>query len=835
MTRFLAFLRFCWRLLLAFVQVGVLLVLVLLLVSGWLYYHYGRGLPDPRAIAHYHAPETTRIYARDGHSLLYELVDPHGGRRTVVASEQIPTILKEATIAVEDANFYEHPGVDIRGILRAMWLNYRHQEIVSGGSTITQQLVRAILLPRQQGHSAPPQRYEDKLREAILAYRVSQEYSKAEILNLYLNEVPYGAQAYGVEAAAQTYFNKHVWQLSEPEATLLAGLPQLPSRYNPRENLSAARARQRITLNLMAKHGYLSSRRANEIFAQPITLVTPTVAITAPHAVFYVRDILEHRYPQRVLYGGGLHVITSIDPHWQQEAQRIARQHIADLRPRNAHNAAVVILSPQGEILAMVGSVDYNDTTIGGQVNVALAPRQPGSALKPIVYAAALQRGWTPATIIWDVPTLFDQGSAGGYAPQNYDNQWHGPQRLRMALANSLNIPAVKALEFVGIEPFVGLATRMGITTFDNPSRYGLSMALGSNEVRLLDLTAAYNTLRNGGHYQQPVAIIQVENNRGELLERQPPQLEPQVIGPHGEPIAYLISDILSDNQARWYMFGRGNVMELPDGRPAAVKTGTSNDWRDSWAVGYTPDVTIGVWVGNNDNAPMHEIAGANGAGLIWRDLMARYHEGRPHHPFPRPQSVVEQTVCAGTGTLPDPSCPHTIRERFVAGMGPPPPDIEYKTVRVAGDGSCLAASYSPPQEVREVRFAIYPPEFREWAAQSGIPQPPTRPCPQPVSLDEVIAMFQPVGDEGIVRGSQAFIKGIARYAYILDVGSGEAPQTWQVINRGTSGVVQGLIGVWHLEGQPPGLYTLRLRVTMPDGLVVEARHIVQYEGMGGQ
>lgn len=827
-------LLFLWRLFLAFVKLTLLFVLVLIAAGMGLYYHYGQDLPDPQQISQYRSFETTRIYARDGKTLLYELVGPEVGRRTIIPFDQIPHMLKDATIAVEDAGFYENPGVDMRGILRAFWLNYQNQEIISGGSTITQQLVRNILFSPEERSEIT---YERKLREAILAFRVSQEYSKDQILGIYLNEVYYGAQAYGVEAAAQTYFSKHVWELSDGEATLLAGLPQLPTLINPFTNLEGARKRQRHTLDLMVKYGYLTPQQADSIFGQPIELTPPATDIVAPHFVFYVRDLLEQYYPD-MLYRGGLRVTTSIDLHWQAEAQRIARQRIMEgsegqtpLRERNANNAAAVILSPDGEILAMVGSIDYNDTAGDGQVNVALAPRQPGSALKPFVYAAALQRGWTPATVIWDTPSEFTQSNGSIYTPFNYDNSWHGPQRLRMALANSLNIPAVKALEFVGIENFVELASRMGITTFNDPARYGLAMALGSNEVRLLDLSAAYNTLRNGGYYRPPAAILKVENNRGEVLEFSMPGIGRQTLGARGEQIAYLITSILSDNQARWYMFGRGNVMELPDGRPAAAKTGTSNDWRDSWALGYTTDVTIGVWVGNNDNTPMEEVAGANGAGEIWRDLMIAYHQDRPPQPFPRPHGITEQAICDDTGGRAGEACPHPISELFIVGSEPTEIDVTYRTVRVGNDGSCLAASYTPLDTIREVTYPIYPDEFRDWAARSGIPQPPTEPCPPPAEPEKAIAELDPVSDNGVVASNQVFISGIARGPFTLEVGAGADPQQWQVVNQSIQSVEHGLLGIWQAGGFTPGEYTFRLRVTTPEGQTIMTTQLVRLEG----
>jgi penicillin-binding protein 1C len=816
-------LRFLGRLMLAFVKVSLVLALI---AAGGLYYLYQRyasDLPDPQQISEHRSFETTRIYANDGATLLFELIGPEDGRRTPVPFERIPQVLKEATIAVEDAGFYENPGVDPAGIVRAAWQNYQSGEIVSGASTITMQLVRNILLPPAE---AAERSYERKLREAILAYRVSREYSKDQVLGIYLNEVYYGAQAYGVEAAAQAYFAKHVWELSPGEATLIAGLPQSPTRLNPFVNFEGARARQRITLDLMVDSGFLNQQTADAIYAESLTLVPPSSNLIAPHFVFYVRDQLEQRFGPDLLYRAGLRVTTSLDPYWQTEAQRIATERVAELRNRNVSNAGVIMLAPDGRILAMVGSVDYN--TPDGQVNVTLAPRQPGSALKPFLYAAALQRGWTASTVIWDVPSEWTNEDGVVYRPLNYDNAFHGPMRLRMALANSLNIPAVKALEYVGIENFVEQMSRLGVSTFDDPRRFGLAMALGSNEVRLLELSAAYNALNNSGRYLAPVAVLKVTNSRGEVLERWTPERGRQALGDKGEQVAFLISDILSDNEARWYMFGRNNVLELPNGIVAAAKTGTSNDWRDSWAMGYTNSVTVGVWVGNNDSSPMDEVAGSNGAGMIWRDLMLAYHP-EPPPPFERPAGIVEQPICADTGGRAGEACPRPMTEWFIAGTTPEEVDIVYQTFRVGNDGSCLAASYTPPDEIREVSYAIYPPDFREWAARN-MPQPPTEFCPPPTAPAEALALLNPIGETGVISGSQVFISGTARGAFTLEVGSGLEPDNWQLIGQNTAAVEDGLLGVWFTNTLANGDYTLRLRVTTPDGIVVSDTQRVRIE-----
>lgn len=827
---------FIWRLFLAFMQISVLVVLLGVTAAGigsvWLYRTYATDLPEPSEISRRRPAETTKMFARDGTTLLYELVDPNGERRTVVAFDQIPQTLKDATVAVEDASFYQNPGVDARAIARAFVQNQQSDGIVSGASTITQQLVRNILLPPEERTRLSLER---KIREAFLAFRVSREYSKDQILGRYLNEVYYGHQAYGVEAAAQILFGKPVARLNDAEATLIAGLPQSPTTYDPFINYDSAKARQRIVLDQMVRSGFKTRDEAEAIYRTPVRLVPERIDIAAPHFAYYVRQQLEERYGPDALYRGGLRVITSLDLTWQKEAEQIVRQHIIEgangqppLRNRNATNAAAIILSPENEVLAMVGSADFNDQAINGQVNVTIAPRQPGSALKPIIYAAAMRQGWTPATVLWDERTIYTSPDGATYAPNNYDNSFHGPQRVRMALANSLNIPAVQALDFVGVETFVQQAHDLGITTFDDPSRFGLSMALGSNEVRLLDLTNVYSTFRNAGKMRPTVSILKVTDSRGAVLDNGARVQPHQALGDRGEQIAYLIGDMLSDNVARWFMFGQGNVMELPDGRPAAVKTGTSNEWKDAWAVGYTPDVTIGVWVGNSDATPMQEIAGVNGAGVIWRDLMDGYNTGRPIREFPRPNGITEATICGDTGALAGAGCRNPLAERFIAGTEPRQSDIQTISVSVGGDGSCLAASYTPAEQVRVVQFPVYPERFQDWARNNGVAQPPTEYCPPPA---EGVATITGPTASSVVTGTTVFVHGTARGPYVLEVGVGDNPNGWSEITSGVAPVSEGVLGVWNIGGLAPGPYTLRLRVSTPEGIEAESRRLVTVGG----
>lgn len=397
-----------------------------------LYRFYSSDLPDPAQLAQHRPFETTRIYARDGQTLLYELFAD--GQRTVVPLSDVPAALKQATVATEDADFYDHPGVDLRAIVRALWLN-RSGDIRSGASTITQQLARNILMTADERNQRTLDR---KAREAILAFEINRRFSKEQILGFYLNEVFYGNQAYGIEAAAQNYWGKHARDLTLAQSALLAGLVQSPNELNPLQSPDAAIARRQIVLDLMAKQGYITPEQAAAAGAEPLDVHPSVTDMRYPHWVFYVRSLLEQRYGADMIQRGGLRVVTSLDPALQDLAEQVVTQRMPELRTRNAHNAGVVLLDPRtNEVLAMVGSANYYDPAIDGQFNVALAARQPGSTLKPIVYAAAMLRGWTPATVIWDTPTNFN-----GYEPKNYDRSFRGPQRLRQALATSLNIPA---------------------------------------------------------------------------------------------------------------------------------------------------------------------------------------------------------------------------------------------------------------------------------------------------------------------------------------------------------------------------------------------------------
>ena len=802
------------KLLIASLQIGLLLVILAVGAGVGAYWYFGRDLPSGAALGTHRPFETTKIYARDGTTLLYEIFDPGAGQRTVVAFSAFPENLKRATIAVEDANFYVNPGVNVASIARAFYANLTNQAEGKGGaSTITQQLVRNVLLPPDERSQQTPQR---KIREAILAYRISQQYSKDQILALYLNEIPYGNNAYGAEAAAQAYFGISVGELSLAQAALLAGLPQAPSKLDPLINPTGAKARQQIVLEAMVRNDFITQQQAQTAFDETLYVKPSHVSLRAPHFVFYVREQLEARYGPELLYRGGLRVTTTLDPRWQDAAQEEVKTRISEIRDQQASNGAVIMLDRKtNQVLAMVGSADYNDQTIDGEVNVALAERQPGSALKPLVYATAMMQGWTAATVLWDTPTEYQLSGGEVYAPQNYDGAFHGPVSMRVALANSFNIPAVKTLEHVGIDAFLRQVQAMGISTLDDRPRYGLALALGGGEVTLLELTTAYSVLANRGDYHPATTILKVVNTRGEVLESWSDPATKAVLGQHSAALAYIVTNMLSDNEARQWMFGADNALALPDGRPAAVKTGTTDDDRDSWAVGYTPSVVVGAWVGNSDNTPMNAVPGSFGAAVIWNRLMTRFHAGQPIEQFPVPSGLVEREICIATGTLASPACPNTRNEYFVEGSEPQQTDDIYKAVRVGPSGDCVAL---PGQPGEERTFAVYPPEAGDWATQGGLPAPPTKPCPitnNATAGDAPIALTAP--SDGTTVGPTVRIRGSAAGNYTLSWGAGANPATWQPILQGFGGVQNGLLALWETD-QPDGEYTIRLVVQAAAG-----------------
>ncbi len=778
------------------------------------YAYVAPQLPPPEELAHRAVSfSSSKIYDREGR-LLYEVIPPGGGRRTVVPLSSISPYLIMATVATEDARFFQHQGVDPIAILRALWQDIKAGEAVSGASTIPQQLVRNLLLPPEEKSQRTLKR---KIKEAILAAEISRRYSKETILELYLNEIYYGNMAYGAEAAAQTYFGKHASELNLAEASFLAGLPQAPALYDPYTNFQAAKARQADVLRLMVEAGFITPEEAQKAYQEELKLIPPRFEMKAPHFVIYVRQLLERRYGTDVLYRAGLKVYTTLDLRLQEMAQEIVKEQVGKLKDKNVTNGALVAIKPQtGEILVMVGSADFYDEKISGQVNMALAPRQPGSAIKPVTYLAAFEKGWTPATLIWDVPVEFPDG----YKPTNYDNRFHGPVTVRVALGSSYNIPAVKALQFVGIPSFLEMARRLGITSFTR-SDYGLSITLGGGEVSLLELTAAYAVIANEGKRVPPVAILRVEDAAGRVLEQYTPPPGDQVISPQH---AYLITHILADNWARTPAFGPNSVLKLS--RPAAVKTGTTNDWRDGWTIGYTPDLVVGVWIGNADNSPTKRVPGVRGAGPIWHEFMERALAGTPPKEFPRPPGIVEAEICSKSGAKPSEYCPERRIELFVAGTEPNDPSKDfYQKVRIDRLTGKLATEYCPPNLVEERIYEVYPPEGEWWAIQNNIPQPPKEYCHLHTFPPEVRIDYPWEGQtlQGVIE-----IRGTAKAPdfsyYVVEYGPGPNPGFWTPIAGPTGVMVEnGLLASWDTSLLENGLYTVKVRVFDHQGNFWEA------------
>lgn len=604
------------------------------------------------------------------------------GFRIPVALDGVAPIMREATIAAEDQRFAHHPGVDPIAMARAA-IRFRHER--SGASTITQQLARRLYL---DGGGGPlPVR---KLRESLIALQLEAHRSKDEILGLYLNEVYYGRGAYGVEAAARVYFGVSAANLDLARAAFLAGLPQLPSLYQDPE-APAALARRDYVLDRLADDGTVSRAAAEAAKTEEIVPLPALEPAIGAQFVAYALDELAQVRPD--LAGRkGLVIETTLDAGLQVESERLARQQIENLRARNVTNAAVVVLDPaSGAILAMVGSTS-------GAINLAVSPRQPGSALKPFLYGAAFEKGFTPATPLLDVPTTFIDGDER-YEPLDFDRRYRGVVPLRVALASSLNIPAVATLETVGIDTFLRTANSFGLTTLTDAERYGLSLTLGGGEVRLVDLTGAYAALAAGGELARPFAITRVRDSAGRVLYERPAAAPARVISAQD---AYLLSDILSDRDARVPGFGQVTPFELPF--TAAVKTGTTTGFRDNWTLGYTANFAVGVWVGNADASAMQDVSGVDGAGPIWRDVMLAAAMTRPPSWLPRPAGIVEATVCTPTGLLPGANCPSPVREIFVEGSVPTGTEAYY--IRQP-DGQL---AISPP------------PAARAWARDAGLP-----------------------------------------------------------------------------------------------------------------
>lgn len=677
--------EFSWKNLKFFaLRFTVWLAVFCLLLFIW----YAKDLPTPWNIKKTQSATPAQIFDRNGKPI-YSVYG--GEKRFDLTPTQIPLTVKEATITAEDRNFYHHFGIDLKGVARAAYNDiFNRSGFVSGGSTITQQYVKNALL-------SPQKTFDRKIKEVILSLEVEMMYSKEQILAMYLNEISYGNNAYGIQAAAKTYFGKDAKDLTLAETAMLAALPQRPTYFSPYGTHPDERiARVNWILDGMVKQNYATQADVDKAKteAKNLKFSPPNQYITAPHFVQYVKEQLVQAYGEKMVNEGGLKVTTTLDLEKQGIAEQTLKDSASRLGSINATNAALVSIDPKtGEILAMVGSIDYFNNSIDGQVNVADAQRQPGSSFKPIVYATAFKGKYNPATVLWDVPTDF-----GNYKPQNYDGNFRGPVSIRSALAQSLNIPAVKALYLAGVPQSLQTAHDMGITTLNQPDRYGLSLVLGGGEVKLTDLTAAYGVFANQGKIVPMTPILKVTTGSGNVLEDNTSRSDSvsagkQVIDPQ---IAYEISSILSDNNARAPEFGSNSALYFSD-RPVAAKTGTTSEYRDAWTIGYTPDVVTGVWVGNNNNSKMTAgAAGAMAAAPIWHSYMAKVFANTPVADFQMPDGITKVMVDKLSNKLPTQFSPETITDIFAKWQVPTTKDDIHTVVRIDKASGLLATADCP-------------------------------------------------------------------------------------------------------------------------------------------
>jgi 1A family penicillin-binding protein len=630
-------------------------------------HHYGPELSNPAIMLNEKDVGTT-ILDRNGMVLYrgYGAVD-----RQDVPLSQVSNSLKEATVATEDPNFYHDSGVSLRGTARAAYQDAIHSDTGQGGSTITQQLVKNTLLSSEKS-------FTRKYKEVVLAMAMGQRYSKDQILQMYLNTIYYGQGAYGIQAASETYFHKPANQLTLNESATLAGLPQSPNQFDPTLDPKAAQQRRNYVLSRMQQEGDISTTTAARTAAEPITANPRQIDIKAPHFVFYVLDQLQQQYGTDMVEYGGITVHTTLDYNQQVQAQQIVANQVNSLSSHHVTNGGMISLDPHnGDILTMVGSVNYNQPGWGA-VNTMLSQLQPGSSFKPIAYAEAFLKGWSGATQVQDEPLCWPIAGQAPYCPQDYSQTWSGPVLLRHSLGNSLNIPALQVLAHAGLADTIALGHAMGIqapSLTGDPSQYGLPLVLGAGDVRPIDMAAVYATFDEGGQTVVPRAILSVTDKYGKDITK--PSANSggkQVLDPR---IAYMITNILSDNQARQPEFGLNNPLVLD--RPAAAKTGTTNDFDDNWTDGYTPNLVAVVWVGNNDHTPMENVSGISGAAPIWHDYMEMASAGTPAQPFSVPAGVVSAKICPSDGGLDtNPNDPSAINEVFLAGQAPTKPCGSY-------------------------------------------------------------------------------------------------------------------------------------------------------------
>ncbi len=813
------------------------LILALLSIAGLLlaYAMIASTLPPATALesSDFAPSQSMRILDRQG-NLLTEAFDQtsiEAGRRTYTPINRISPYLRQATIATEDANFYQHSGIDYYALARAVYYAVQEGDIVSGASTIPQQVVKMRFLSAERSVMR-------KIKEAVLSAEISREYQKDKILEIYLNDLNYGNLAYGAEAAAQTYFNKDVADLTLGEAALLAGLPQAPAYYDPYANPERAKDRQAVVLRLMIESEFITRDEADRAWLEPLTYAPVSYDLKAPHFTLFVRQQLEQIIDPKEFFEGGLSITTTLDLRLQAEAERIVAEQVASVADRNVSNGALVAMRPDtGEVLALVGSADFDNVEIDGQVNMALAPRQPGSTIKPLVYAMAFAKNdvpaeerWTPGSLVADIKQEFPDGANPPYVPTNYDKKERGLVTVRSALGMSLNIPAVRAIQAIGVPNFVAMAPRFGITTLTRPD-YGLSLSLGAGEIPLVEMTGAFAILANQGRRVPPVTILKITYSDGRVFCEQgtasPCQADPN----SGEQVlsavdAFLITSILSDNDARSPVFGQNSLLRLD--RPAAAKTGTTNDFRDVLTMGYTPQLVTGVWVGNSDNSEMLNISGITGAAPIWNEFMRTALADQPALDFTPPPGVRQWEVCADTGTQPSVACPEKRTLWFAEDRPPLPPEKDlHQRIKLDKLTGKLATEFTPPDAIEEKDFIVYPEQYRQWAEEHGIPQPPTE--QSDVYTGEANVIIREPVDGEIVSGVITVVGSAdapAFASYELQYGVSHDPGAFSPPVSGPYGspIVENVLGQWDTSGLEDGPHTLRLVVRDQAGAERETR-----------
>lgn len=623
--------------------IGAALLIIFVVIGFFIYRSFLSDLPSPTKLKSTTGSFSSQIYDRKGR-LLYTIYSDRN--QTFLPLQNIPKTLQQATIAIEDKDFYKHGAIDLRGIARAFYSTVFHKQL-QGGSTLTQQLVKNGLL-------TPERTVTRKIKELALSIVVEYMYTKDQILEMYLNQVPYGGTSYGVEAASRTYFGKSAKDLSIAQQAYLAGLPEAPSSLSPYgSHPELGLKRQKEVLRKLHEQGYITKNQLDKANREELVFQKITNPIKAPHFVFYVKDLLQKKYGEKTVEQGGLKVYTSLDLDMQNYAQLVVASEVAKLKQNKVENGAALITNPAtGEILAMVGSRDWYDGK-DGNVNMTIQELQPGSSIKPINYAVGLAKGYTAATLFIDSPICFPAPGTTPYCPRNYDGRFHGPVQMRQALANSLNIPAVKMLKLNTLESMIATAEAMGITTFKDPSRYGLSLTLGGGEVTMVDMATAFGVFANLGYRVDLQPIMKITDREGRVLEEYKPPKSP-IFGKNVLPasVAWIISDILADNNARMQAFGPNSELKIGN-KFVSVKTGTTNDYKDNWTIGYTPRYVVAVWVGNNDRTPMSGIvSGLTGAAPIWNKLMTNLLKDQDPKSPPKPPDVVTRAICGNTGQI---------------------------------------------------------------------------------------------------------------------------------------------------------------------------------------